>query len=472
MFKKSNSLPNNNQEVDTMETIDTIINTHKGPLPAKMRTFTQEEILLNIRDDLVLRDIIDQSEYISRVVTWCFPEFSGEEKVSYRRLVTLYQHAAAQMPDLQYDNMFATVTKGLRGKLDRLSGRDSTKKEIINKEAIDSEEIYDMQEETRTLSEIIAEHDITDIRTQLNERVIGQNQAIDDIMDWMLLLKYEATLDPESVTNLYLMGPSGVGKTTFVNTLSDILDVPALIIPGAEYKQEHTVANLFGAPSGYIGFNEDGGTLTRFVKENPSSIVLIDEADKLHDEIYRNLTNFMDKGLVSAPSGEEYHFDGVLFMTSNLGNNPGSASRGRPIGFNSAEHVTDYEREKYRMMELVKQSFPREIRSRMNDFVMFNSLGREEAAKILDTYVEQTKERFQYAKLPILKSAYEEILDRGLDPETGVRELQKVYEKNVFMPVLRRIETDPEFKEAYKVKIGYDGKDFTYTPVKRKETAK
>ncbi len=457
-----------------MDTIEARINTDKGVLVTTMREFTQEEILLNIRDDLVLRDVIDQSSYVSQVVRWCFPEFSGEDKVSYRRLVTLYQYAASHMPDLQYDNMYATVTKGLQGKIDRLTGRGNRReKRVIDNGKEDIEDLSEQQEhqeqETKTLSEIIAEHDFSDIKEKLNERVIGQETAIDDIMDWMLLLKYDASLDPDSVTNLYLMGPSGVGKTTFVNTLSDILDVPALIVPGSEYKQEHNVSNLFGSPVGYIGYNAEGGTLTRFVKENPSSIVLIDEADKLHEEIYRNLTNFMDKGLVSSPDGEEHYFNGILFMTSNLGNNPGSATQGRTIGFNSEEKKTDYDREKHRMMELVKQSFPREIRSRMNDFVLFDALGKEQAAKILDTYIEQTKERFPYARIPILKSAYDEILERGHDSETGVRELQKVYERNVFMPILRSMETDPAFRDADRIKVGYDGNEFTYTPVRKSQ---
>ncbi|MFP4118223.1 MAG: AAA family ATPase [Candidatus Woesearchaeota archaeon] len=452
-----------------MQNLETRIDTHNGKIDTTIRKFSRREILAHFMNDLKVREVYEQPEYIPKVVQWCFPEFSGESRVSYKQVSSLYHHAIRLMPDLRYENMYATITKGFKGKIDTLSGTpdDDPQKKKEPKDEPQENTTGDQEKEDRPLTDIIAEHDFADMKDKLNERVIGQEKAIDDIMDWMLLLKYDASLDPESVTNLYLMGPSGVGKTTFVKSLSEILDVPSLIIPGSEYKHEHTVSNLFGAPSGYIGYNENGGTLTRFVRESPSSIVLIDEADKLHNEIYRNLTNLMDTGLLSAPNGEEYYFNGILFMTSNLGNNPESAAHGRSIGFNSEEYSTDYEREKHRMMELVKQSFPREIRSRMDDFVMFDSLGREEAAKILDTYVEQTKERFPYAKLPLMKAAYEEILDRGLDQETGVRELQKVYERNVFMPVLRRMESDPEFRDADKIKIGYDGNEFTYTPVKK-----
>ncbi len=450
-----------------METIETLINTDEGKIPATMRKFSQQEILQNFAADLVVKEVYEQSEYLPKVVEWCFPGFSGEKRVSYRAVVNLYRHAVSEMPDLRYDNMYATITKGLYGKLSNLTGRNQEKP--AKKEGEQTEEEHETLETGHgesSLTDIIAEHDFTDISARLKERVIGQENAIDDIMDWMLMLKYDASLDPDSVTNLYLMGPSGVGKTTFVRTLSDILGVPSLIVPGSEYKQEHTAANLFGAPKGYVGYDEEGGTLTHFVKENPASIVLIDEADKLHKEIYRNLTNLMDTGVISAPNGEEYNFNGILFMTSNLGNNPESADRGKTVGFTAQQETTDYEREKYRMMELVKESFPREIRSRINDFVLFDSMTRENAAKILDTYVEQTKERFSYAQLPLTKRAYEEILDRGLDKETGVRNLQNVYEQNVFMPVLRRMEFDDSFGDCNKVKIDFKDGEFTYTPVK------
>ncbi|MFW6231375.1 MAG: hypothetical protein ACOC32_05125, partial [Nanoarchaeota archaeon] len=164
--------------------------------------------------------------------------------------------------------------------------------------------------------------------------------------------------------------------------------------------------------------------------------------------------------------GNEYKFDGCVFFTSNLGNRPGSLSQGRPVGFAAEGAETGYDLEKDRVMNIVRSTFPREILGRINDFVLFQPLSRETVNMILDTYIDQTQERFRAAEVEIDPEARKAILDRGYSTATGARELQNAYERAVFQPILRSIEFDPAFADAEKVVVGYDGKDFTYKPLK------
>jgi ATP-dependent Clp protease ATP-binding subunit ClpC len=228
------------------------------------------------------------------------------------------------------------------------------------------------------------------------------------------------------------LGPTGVGKTELARTLAQFLfeDEEALVrIDMSEYMEKFAVSRLIGAPPGYIGY-EEGGQLTEKVRRKPYSVVLLDEIEKAHPDVFNILLQVLDDGLLTDSLGRKVSFKNVvLIMTSNLGAR--EIKKGMSLGFQAQIGDVTYDRMKDTVMTELKRAFNPEFLNRIDEVVVFHSLGRGEMAQIVDILMRQVEARLadKKIKLALAPLAKELIVEKGFDPTFGARPLKRTIQK-------------------------------------------
>ncbi len=270
---------------------------------------------------------------------------------------------------------------------------------------------------------------------ELHRRVIGQNQAIRALSQ--AIRRTRAGLkDPKRPGGSFIFaGPSGVGKTELSRTLAAFLfgDQDALIqLDMSEYSEKHTASRLFGAPPGYVGYDE-GGQLTEKVRRKPFSVVLFDEIEKAHPDIFNTLLQVLEDGRLTDSQGRVVDFKNtVIIMTTNLGTRDISKTLG--LGFHNSDDVLgNYERMKAKVSDELKQHFRPEFLNRIDDIVVFHQLSEAEIIQIVDLMVANLDERLRAKDMGIeLTSAAKVLLaKRGYDPVLGARPLRRTIQREI-----------------------------------------
>jgi ATP-dependent Clp protease ATP-binding subunit ClpC len=270
---------------------------------------------------------------------------------------------------------------------------------------------------------------------ELHKRVIGQNDAIKALSQ--AIRRTRAGLkDPKRPGGSFIFaGPSGVGKTELSKTLAAFLfgDDDSLIqLDMSEYMEKHTVSRLFGSPPGYVGY-EEGGQLTEKVRRRPFSVVLFDEIEKAHQDIFNSLLQILEDGRLTDAQGRQVDFKNtVIIMTTNLGTR--DISKGVSVGFASAgESTGSYERMTNRVQDELKQHFRPEFLNRVDDVIVFHQLTREEIFQIVDLMIAKVEERLKDRDMGIeLTPAAKELLaERGYDPVLGARPLRRTIQREI-----------------------------------------
>ena len=278
------------------------------------------------------------------------------------------------------------------------------------------------------LSESEAER-LRNMEDELHRRVIGQNEAVKSLS--RAIRRTRAGLkDPNRPTGSFIFaGPTGVGKTELAKTLSEFLfgDEEALItLDMSEFQEKHTVSRLFGAPPGYVGY-EEGGQLTERVRRRPFSVVLFDEVEKAHADLFNSLLQILEEGRLTDSQGREVDFKNtVIIMTTNLGTR--DISRGVQTGFQSVSDTqTGYERMKATVQEELRQHFRPEFLNRVDDVIVFPQLSMSEIIEIVDLFINSLQDRLKEQNLSIeLDQPSKELLaERGYDPSMGARPLRR-----------------------------------------------
>ncbi len=273
------------------------------------------------------------------------------------------------------------------------------------------------------------------METELHRRVIGQEQAIKALSQ--AIRRTRAGLkDPKRPGGSFIFaGPSGVGKTELSKTLAEFLfgDEDSLIsLDMSEYSEKHTVSRLFGSPPGYVGY-EEGGQLTEKVRRRPFSVVLFDEVEKAHPDIFNSLLQILEDGRLTDSQGRVVDFKNtVIIMTTNLGTR--DISRGLNLGFSNADDTkTSYERMRGKVNDELKQHFRPEFLNRVDDIIVFHQLTRTEIVQIVDLMVGRLDERLRDRDMGIeLTVAAKELLaDRGYDPVLGARPLRRTIQRDI-----------------------------------------
>ena len=303
---------------------------------------------------------------------------------------------------------------------------------------------------------------------ELHRRVIGQDQAIKALSQ--AIRRTRAGLkDPRRPGGSFIFaGPSGVGKTELSRTLATFLfgDADALIqLDMSEYSERHTASRLFGAPPGYVGYDE-GGQLTEKVRRRPFSVVLFDEIEKAHPDIFNSLLQVLEDGRLTDAQGRTVDFKNtVIIMTTNLGTRDISKSLG--LGFaNSDDDLTNYERMKGKVNDELKSHFRPEFLNRIDDVIVFHQLTKDQIIQIVDLMIANLDERLRAKDMGIeLTSAAKNLLaERGYDPLLGARPLRRTIQREIEDALSERILfSELNAGEIIVVDVEGEGTEATFT---------
>ena len=303
---------------------------------------------------------------------------------------------------------------------------------------------------------------------ELHKRVIGQDEAVKALAQSIRRTR-SGLKDPNRPGGSFIFaGPTGVGKTELAKALAEFLfgDEDALIqLDMSEFSEKHTASRLFGAPPGYVGYDE-GGQLTEKVRRKPFSVVLFDEVEKAHPDIFNSLLQILEEGRLTDSQGRKVDFKNtVIIMTTNLGTR--DINKGVLTGFQTADNSThDYGRMKSKVAEELKQHFRPEFLNRVDDTIVFPPLTKPEIARIVDLMIAKLAKRMeaQDMRLQLTDDARELLADVGFDPVLGARPLRRAIQREIEDALSERI-LFGELQPGQVVTVGVtgEGKDRTFT---------
>ena len=273
---------------------------------------------------------------------------------------------------------------------------------------------------------------LVNLEKNLKSTVYGQDDAIESVVDKILVA--QAGLKPEDkpIGSFVFMGPTGTGKTETAKALANNLGVKLVRFDMSEYMEKHSVAKLIGSPPGYVGHEETSGQLIEKVQENPNCVLLLDEIEKAHPDVSTILLQVMDNGKITGSNGKEADMRNcVLILTTNLG---ARQAEQNVIGFGSEES------NEYEDTEL-KKFFSPEFRNRLDGVITFAKLGKEVMLKIVGKFLLELKQQVKDkdVAITITDDALDALVDKGFDSKNGARPLQRVIDKEIKRPLSRKL---------------------------------
>ena len=295
---------------------------------------------------------------------------------------------------------------------------------------------------------------------ELHKRVVGQEEAVNSLS--RAIRRTRAGLkDPKRPGGSFIfLGPTGVGKTELAKTLAEFLfdDADALIqLDMSEYMEKHSVSRLVGSPPGYVGYDE-GGQLTEAVRRKPFSVVLFDEVEKAHPDVFNILLQILEDGRLTDAQGRAVDFKNtILIMTSNLGT---SDLRKAAIGFGKGSDSITHERMKEKVNTALKAHFRPEFLNRIDDTIVFHELTRVEVISVADLMITRLRDQLgaQGLGLELSAKAQEYLADKGYDPELGARPLRRAIQQYVEDPLSEKI-LFKEFRAGQTIVVDADEGD-------------
>ncbi|MFA6519783.1 MAG: AAA family ATPase [Candidatus Paceibacterota bacterium] len=397
------------------------------------------------------KDVADLREKTSELeLKW---KNEKEVLVSIRAAKTELEALKVQADNAEMAADLGTVAEIRYGKIPHLQKELETKLKRLKT----------LQKSRRVLNEEVAEQDIAGVVSRwtgipvarmleeeaaklsrmeesLKGSIIGQDNAVKKVTDAVKRSRVGISDPNRPIGSFLFLGPTGVGKTELSKKLAEFMfnDPEALVrVDMSEFMEKHSVAKLIGAPPGYVGY-EESGTLTERIRHRPYAVVLFDEIEKAHPEVFNILLQVLDSGHLTDGKGRKVNFKNtIIVLTSNIGGE--FIDRLAHIGFGTADatEATRYEETKARVMDALKEHFRPEFLNRLDDIIIFDVLAKEALAKIVDTQVAEVMKRLTQKRIALViePAVHTWLADKGYNPQYGARPLRRTIQDRILTPI-------------------------------------
>ncbi len=294
---------------------------------------------------------------------------------------------------------------------------------------------------------------------RLHERVVGQEEAIQAVSDAVIRARSGLKDPNRPIGSFIFLGPTGVGKTEVARALAEALfdnEAAMVRIDMSEYMEKHTVSRLVGAPPGYVGYDE-GGQLTEAVRRHPYCVILFDEIEKAHHDVFNVLLQILDDGRLTDGHGRTVDFKNtIVIMTSNIGSQT-------ILGYRGGSDAEAYEQMKREVLEALRVQFRPEFLNRVDETVVFRGLTREDLRRIIEIQLERLRSRLaeRHIELVLSESAKDHLAATGYDPVYGARPLKRVLQREVETALARKI-LSGDLPDNSRVEIGVSGGELSF----------
>ena len=316
--------------------------------------------------------------------------------------------------------------------IDEAGSRKRLKNKTSRISEIDIEEVVALMAKVPKKTVSSSDKDIlAKLKENLSRVIFGQDEAIDTLTTSIKLSRAGLGNIDKPVGSFLFSGPTGVGKTEVSKQLSIIMGIEFIRFDMSEYMERHTVSRLIGAPPGYVGFDQ-GGLLTEAVTKNPHCVILLDEIEKAHPEVFNILLQIMDHGTLTDNNGRQANFkNSILIMTSNAGAQDMSRNS---VGFNQQDHSSEGK-------EAIKKTFSPEFRNRLDSVIHFNSLSKEVILTVVDKFLVELQAQLDEKKVQIEISDDVRmwLVDNGYDKDMGARPMQRLIQEEIKKPLADKI---------------------------------
>ncbi len=415
-------------------------------------------------------DLVDEAAAKLRVALYSLPPDLKALKSDIERLVAEEEQAREAR---DYERAATKKLERVRLEEEFQQRRAAWEAENQLDEVVDAEDIAEVVSQwtgipVTQMMETEAER-LLHMEERLHERIVGQEAAIAAISDAIRRARSGLKDPRRPIGSFIFIGPSGVGKTELAKALAEFLfdDEDALVrVDMSEYREQHTVSRLFGAPPGYVGY-EEGGQLTEAIRRRPYRVVLFDEIEKAHPEVWNSLLQILDDGRLTDGQGRTVDFrNTVIIMTSNLGTE--FVRRAGSLGFLQTEGGAEERKAQEKIEKALKATFRPEFLNRIDEIIMFSPLSQDDMRRIVDLQMQEVAERLAERDLTVrlTDAARDYLAEVGYDPDFGARPLRRAVQKHVEGPLAIRL-LSGEFApgDTIEVDVNKDGEGLVFRKV-------
>ncbi|MFO8036310.1 MAG: AAA family ATPase [Anaerolineales bacterium] len=407
-------------------------------------------------------DLMDEAAAKLRVALYSLPPDLKEMQTEIEHLKN-EEEVAGQERD--YERAATMQTQRIRLENEFAQKRDQWESEHELDEVVDENDVAEVVSQwtgipMTQMLEKEAEK-LLHMEERIHERIVGQDEAIKVISDAIRRARSGLKNPKRPIGSFIFIGPSGVGKTELAKALAEFLfdDEDALLrLDMSEYREQHTASRLFGAPPGYVGY-EEGGQLTEAVRRRPYRVVLFDEIEKAHPEVWNTLLQILDEGRLTDGQGHVVDFrNTVLIMTSNLGTE--FVSRSGSLGFLNGGGEDGKREDQEKIEKALKDNFRPEFLNRIDEIITFSPLSREQMVEIVDLQMAEVEKRLRENGLEVelTPEARDWLADKGYNPDFGARPLTRALQKHLESPLSKKL-LKGEFKRGDVVLVDVDPED-------------